>query len=228
MSINNRILIIDDEISICRFLRESLKNSFEIQVAESGAEGLRLAIEYRPHLVILDLHLGDMNGQDVIKKIRDWSHVPIIILSAKNNDEEKVTALDAGANDYLTKPFSMLELSARIRASLRVSRVDLKENIFILDPLWIDFDGHTVKVEGKEIHLTSTEFDLLRILALNKGRVVTHQSMLQQVWGPHSVQHRQYLRVYMGQMRKKLNMYSKFDLIKTEPNVGYKLISPEE
>lgn len=222
-----KILLIEDEISIRRFLKISLDSaSFQTIEASSGKEGLTLAASHRPDLIILDIGLPDISGFELIQKIREWYSKPIIVLTAHDQEEEKVRALDLGADDYLTKPFSVPELLARLRASLRRSSTDSQdEPVFHFGDFEFDRASHIARVSGQEIHLTSTEFDLLAVLVKHAGKVVTHRMLLKEVWGPNSVEHVQYLRVYMGQIRKKLKISeSTPELISTEPGVGYRLL----
>lgn len=224
MTPQNRILIIDDEIPICRFLKESLKNSYEVQAVHNLHEGQQLTIEYRPHLIILDLNLQNEDGLVYLKNLREWSAIPVIVLSARTNELNIISALDLGANDYLTKPFSVLELAARIRATLRSTNSDFSTSQINFGNLRVFTETHQVFINEQEVHLTKTEYDLLMALAKNQGKVVTHQKLLLAVWGPHSTEQTQYLRVYMGQLRKKLKAADpQFDLIQTEPGVGYRL-----
>ncbi len=222
----NKILVIDDEASIRKFLRVSLEaNQYEVLEAGTAREGVSAANTLRPELIILDLGLPDMRGLDVIKIIREWSKLPIIVLTVQDAEEEKISALDSGADDYLTKPFSVPELLARIRVALRHSRPEEQTPLFQSGPFEIDRAGRIVRVDGHVIKLTATEYEILRVLVQHAGRVVTHRMLLKEVWGPNSVEHTQYLRVYLGQIRKKLHVSDKVpELIATEPGVGYRFI----
>lgn len=224
MKQQKKILVIDDELAIRRFLRVSLeRESYAVLEAETGQTGIQQVIATRPDLVVLDLGLPDMSGQEVLQKVREWSKVPIIMLTVKDDDESKVKALDAGADDYLTKPFSAPELMARIRVAERHNTSAESAATFKSGKLEVDLLGHVVKVAGKEVHLTSTEFDILKLLIKYAGKVVTHRQILKEVWGPNSVEHTQYLRVYMGQLRKKIEEEGR-QIIVTEPGVGYRLV----
>lgn len=222
-----KVLIIEDESTIRRFLKVSLEShSFETLEAVSGKEGLSMAGSHRPDVILLDVGLPDIDGFDIIKQLRTWSSTPIIVLTVHDREEEKVQALDLGADDYLTKPFGVPELLARIRVVLRrVSQEDEKSPIFRSGSFEMDRSAHLVKVSGQEVHLTSTEYDLLAVLVKHAGKVVTHRMLLKDVWGPNSVEHVQYLRVYMGQIRKKLKaLNTEIELISTEPGVGYRFL----
>lgn len=221
-----KILVIDDEISISRFLRHSLEaHGFHVVDAETGATGIQKMIEQRPDLVILDFGLPDITGIEVLKKIREWSKIPIIFLTVRDSDDDKVAALDGGADDYLTKPFSIPELLARVRVALRHAQPSQDLPVFKAGPLEVDRAAHIVKVNTVEIKLTSTEYSLLQVLIAHVGKVVPHRLILNEVWGPNSVEHNHYLRVYFGQIRKKFE--SAFNgaglLIQTESGVGYRL-----
>lgn len=220
------ILVVDDEASIRKFLRISLEaQQFEVHEATSGQMGIQEVAARKPDLVILDLGLTDMSGQDVIVKVREWSQVPIVVLTVQDSEEDKVQALDAGADDYLTKPFSVPELMARIRVALRHAQPVQQESVFKSGDFEMDFVGHLVKVAGNEVKLTATEFSLLQVLVKHAGKVVTHRMLLKEVWGPNSVEHTQYLRVYMGQIRKKLEVHENSpELIATEAGVGYRFL----
>lgn len=224
--VKKRVLLIEDEESVSRFLTSSLvTHGFQVRVEANGKSGIQAAIEFRPEVVILDLGLPDIDGHDVLLKLREWLKAPVIVLTARGNDEDKVKALDQGADDYLMKPFSVAELFARIRVVLRRFESVDHSNIYKNGPLECDLDGHIVKVDGKQVHLTSTEFDILRILIKNAGKVVTHRALLKDIWGPNSVEHTQYLRVYVGQLRKKLkSQQQERDLIVTDLGVGYRLV----
>jgi len=229
MSLIQRILVIDDESAIRKFLRVSLSNhDFQIEEAASGQEGISKAIAFRPELVILDLSLPDQDGLEVLNSLREWSKVPVIVLTVRDSEQDKVQLLDAGADDYLTKPFSVPELLARIRVIDRHQEpADSEDLIFRSANLEIDFPARTVKVRGNAVHLTATEFEILRLLWKNAGKVVTHRQILKEIWGPNSVEHTQYLRVYVGHLRKKLEEDPQAPaLIVTEPGVGYRLLSP--
>jgi two-component system, OmpR family, KDP operon response regulator KdpE len=222
-----KILVIEDEVSIRKFLKLSLEsNLFDLVEATNGAEGLAMAGSHRPDVILVDIGLPDMNGFDVIKKIREWSSIPIIVLTVHDREEEKVQALDLGADDYVTKPFGVPELLARIRVVLRRSSGDQERSpVFRSGSFEMDRAAHLVKVFGKEVHLTSTEYDLLAVLVKHAGKVVTHRTLLKEVWGPNSVDHVQYLRVYMGQIRKKLKIGDEApEVISTEPGVGYRFL----
>ncbi len=217
----SRILVIEDEESVSRFLVGTLEaNGYQVRAEHTGQKGIQAAIEFRPDLVILDLGLPDIDGQVVLLKLREWLKAPIVILTARESDEDKVRALDQGADDYLTKPFSVAELLARIRVGLRHFESAGKSAIYRNGSLECDLEGHTVKLDGQLVRLTSTEYDILRLLIKNSGKVVTHRALLKEIWGPNAVEHTQYLRVYVGQLRKKLSG----NLIVTEPGIGYRLM----
>ncbi len=220
-----KIVVIDDEASIRKFLKVSLEmEGYQIKEAINGKDGLREVIAHHPDVVILDLGLPDMDGLQVLKAIREWSQVSIIVLTVREDEESKVKILDAGADDYLTKPFSVPELLARLRVAER--HADADEDVtplFRSGPLEVDLTGRVVKVNGQEVHLTSTEYGILHLLIKNAGKVVTHRQILKEIWGPNSVEHTQYLRVYVGHLRKKLEIDESVKLILTEPGVGYRL-----
>lgn len=223
---NQKILVIDDETSISKLLKHSLgANGFDVIEAATGNEGIQRMIEKRPDLIILDYGLPDMTGLQVLQKIREWSKIPVIFLTVRDTDEDKVAALDGGADDYLTKPFSVLELLARVRVGLRHSQPGDDLPVFKAGPLEIDRAAHLVRVSGKEVKLTSTEYLLLAVLSKHAGKVVPHRTILNDVWGPNSVEHNHYLRVYFGQIRKKFEAASTgtSDLITTESGIGYRL-----
>ncbi|MGZ3742514.1 MAG: response regulator [Pseudobdellovibrionaceae bacterium] len=225
-----RILVVDDESSIRKFLKISLEsNQFEVEEASSGQEAIQQMIARKPDLMILDLGLPDLDGQKVIIKIREWSQIPIIVLTVQDSEDEKVQALDSGADDYLTKPFSVPELMARIRVVLRRGPTATDEMVFKSGEFEMDFNAHMVRISGSEVKLTATEYSLLQVLVKNAGKVVTHRMLLKEIWGPNAVEHTQYLRVYMGQIRKKFHekMGVKEDapeFITTEAGVGYRFV----
>jgi two-component system KDP operon response regulator KdpE len=224
-----KILIIEDEISVCRFLRHSFyAHNFDVVEAHTGKEGLQKAIETRPDLIVLDYGIPEMSGLEVLKRLREWSKTPVIFLTARDSESDKVEVLDAGADDYLTKPFSVPELLARIRVALRhVPAAD--EPIFTTGTvemtLEIDRTAYVVKAGGNEVKLTATEYALLNLLSQHLGKVVSHRTILKVVWGPNAVDHTHYLRVYFGQIRKKLDAACSGvgDLIENESGVGYRL-----
>lgn len=222
----SRILVIDDETAIRRLLRISLEaEGYFLLESSEGKEGLVTASTQRPDLIILDLGLPDIDGLTILKKLREWSTVPVIILTVKDSDIDKVALLDAGADDYLTKPFSVPELLARIRAALRHNQVFEMQAVFCSGHLEVDLSARTVLISGKPVKLTVTEYDILRILVRYAGKVVTQGHLLKEIWGPHATEQTQYLRVYIGQLRKKLEKDpSRPELILTEPGVGYRLI----
>ncbi|TGE35134.1 response regulator [Desulfosporosinus fructosivorans] len=221
-----RILIIDDETQIRRFLRVTLtSHGYSVKDVGTGKAGLNLITKFCPDLVILDLGLPDIDGLDVLCQLREWSKVPIIILSVKDQESVKMTALDSGADDYVTKPFAMGELLARIRAAMRrIVGVD-EQPVMNFEDLTLDLLHRRVTRDDNEIKLTLTEYELLKILAINAGKVMTHNYLLRTIWGPSSEKEVQYLRVYIGQIRRKLERDpSRPRHIITEPGVGYRLL----
>ncbi|WP_027351302.1 response regulator [Halotalea alkalilenta] len=224
------ILVIDDEFPIRRFLRISLSSQeFEVTEASTGAEGVALAGSRAPDLILLDLGLPDLDGFEVLSALRQWSSVPVVVISARATEEEKVRLLDAGANDYVTKPFGIRELLARIRANLRErrSRGDARAP-FIHGKLKIDFAAHQVSLGGELLHLTPKEYAVLERLATEPGRIVTQTQLLREIWGPTHVNDSHYLRIVVGKLRAKLGDDSTVPkLIATEPGVGYRFTSEE-
>lgn len=222
-----KILVIDDEASIRKLLRVTLEaHAYHVDEASLGREGLTMAATLRPDLILLDLGLPDINGLKVLEEIRSWSKVPVIVLTVQDAEHDKVTALDGGADDYITKPFSVPELLVRMRVALRHAITAFSEKAEITSgPLKVDLPGHTVTVEGEMVKLTATEFNILKVLIKHKGKVVTHRMLLNEVWGPQSVEHTHYLRVYVGALRKKLKLReSTPEVISTEAGVGYRLL----
>ena len=225
-----RVLVIDDEQAIRRFLKISLEaESHTFLEAENGESGLVVAATQRPDLIILDLGLPDLDGVTVLHRLREWSSVPVIILTVRDSETEKVALLDAGADDYLTKPFGVPELLARVRVALRHKQSGESEPSIRIGDLEIDFADRTVMLRGETVRLTATEYELLRILAQHAGKVVTQRQLLKDVWGPQSVDQSQYLRVYIAQLRKKLERDpGRPEFIITEPGVGYRRRSSDE
>jgi two-component system KDP operon response regulator KdpE len=223
------ILVIDDEPQILRALRTILtEKKFKVTTAMKGEEGLTLAAANVPDLVILDLGLPDMEGIEVCARLREWTQCPIIILSVRDAEDDKVTALDLGADDYLTKPFGIEELLARVRVALRHSTRSQGTEIKVVKvgPLTIDLAWHVVTRDNEEVKLTATEFKLLAYLVANRGRVLTHRSILTHVWEPADADHTEYLRVYVRQLRKKLEEDpQRPEYILTEPGVGYRFMT---
>lgn len=219
-----RILVVDDELAIQRFLRSVLDvEGFALHVVDSGSAALAAAAMFKPDLVLLDLGLPDMDGVTVINRLREWSAVPVIVLSVREQEDEKVLALDAGADDYLTKPFSMAELLARIRVALR-RVVQSAEPVFRSGDLEMDVACRKVLLKGVEVSLTPTEYDLLRFMVSHAGKVITHNQILKQLWGVAYVDQPQVLRVNISNLRHKLeNDASRPRYIITEPGVGYQL-----
>ena len=226
-----RVLIVDDEPQIRRLLRVSLAaQGYTVSETALGREALARVAADHPDLLLLDLGLPDMDGQEVIARLREWSDVPIIVLSVREREKDKVAALDAGADDYINKPFGMDELLARIRAALRHRlQADVKEPVFRSGDVMVDLGRRVVTVAGREVRLTPKEYDLLRVLASHAGKVLTHQQLLRAVWGPGYTTEAQYLRVYVAQLREKLEADpSQPRLIVTEPGVGYRLREGDE
>jgi two-component system KDP operon response regulator KdpE len=221
-----RVLVVDDEPQILRFLRASLAASgFEVIEAETGAAALKRAAADAPEIVVLDLGLPDMDGKDVIKSLREWSEIPIIVLSARSREAEKIEALDLGADDYVNKPFGIGELLARLRAALRHRlRQQGATPVVKAGDLKIDIARRRVTRGESDIHLTPKEFDLLKLLAQNAGKVVTHRQLLQAVWGPAHLEDTAYLRVFIGQVRRKIDAEDgAASLIENAAGVGYRL-----
>jgi two-component system KDP operon response regulator KdpE len=232
MSTQPHILVIDDEAQILRALRTILTaKQFRVTTASRGEEGLTLAVAQVPDLIILDISLPDMDGVEVCARLREWTQIPIIILSVREGERDKVDALDKGADDYLTKPFGIEELLARIRVALRHSaqvQGSSKRTVITAGPLVIDLAQHLVTRDGEEVKLTATEFKLLAYLAANSGRVLTHKMILSHVWDPADADHVEYLRVYMRQLRKKLeDDPNQPKYILNEPGIGYRFMTDD-
>lgn len=229
MSTRQRILVIDDEPQIHRFLKPALEASgYETLPVTTGAEGLRLAASRAPDLVLLDLGLPDLDGQDVLTRLRAFSDVPVIVLSARDRETEKITALDGGADDYVEKPFGVGELLARIRTALR-HRLQQQGAAprFAAGSLTMDFVRREVRIDDKPLGLTPREYALLELLARNAGRVLTHRQLLTAIWGNAHAEDTPYLRVYVGHLRQKLGPAGSL-LLRTEAGVGYRLLEAPE
>lgn len=225
-----RILIVDDEPQIRKLLRVTLAaHGYAVHEAETGEQGVLQASMAHPELIVLDLGLPDLTGMQVLERIREWSAVPVIVLTAKDREEDKIAALDAGADDYVTKPFGMGELVARIRVALRHTAKSSEEPIIRSAGLALDLAQRIVELHGERVKLTPTEYDLLKALASNAGKVVTQRQLLKQVWGSgHDEKDSHYLRIYIGHLRKKLEEDpSQPRLIVTEPGVGYRFLTQE-
>ena len=229
MSSQSHILVIDDEPQILRAIRTILtEKQFKVSVANRGEDGLALAAASEPDLIILDLGLPDMDGTEVCARLREWTQTPIIILSVRDGERDKVAALDMGADDYLTKPFGIEELLARVRVALRhaANRKGEQNKVIKAGPLTVDLVRHIVKRGEEEVKLTGIEYRLLAYLAAHHDRVLTHQNILTDVWGPEDADHTEYLRVYMRQLRKKLEEDpERPQYILTEPGIGYRFIA---
>jgi two-component system KDP operon response regulator KdpE len=224
-----RILVIDDEHQIRRMLNVALSaHGYSLAEASSGKEGLNRASIFHPDLVVLDLGLPDLGGMEVISRLREWTQVPIIVLSVRERESDKINALDAGADDYLTKPFSMGELLARIRVAIKHFAKSEDEPVLTFHDLTIDLARRIVLLLGQEVKLTPTEYEILKYLALHSGRVITHGQLLRTVWGPNYQGETHYLRVYIGQLRRKIEKNpTQPRYIITEAGVGYRFISGE-
>jgi two-component system KDP operon response regulator KdpE len=223
------LLLVEDELPIRRFLKTSLAaEGYRLAEAETGEQALRLATQQPPDLVLLDLGLPDMDGQDVLRRLREWLHAPVIVLSARDQEREKIAALDAGADDYVTKPFSTGELLARIRVALRHAALggSAESPMYSCGDLRVDLAGHRVFVRDVEVHLTAMEFSLLATMTRHAGKVLTHRFLLKEVWGPHQVHETHYLRVFMANLRRKIEADSAQPrYLLTEQGVGYRLAS---
>ena len=220
------VLVIEDETPIHHFIQTTLSGAgYRVVDAESGKEGLTQAMAWNPDVVLLDLGLPDLDGLEVIRRLREWTSKPIIVLTARSQEEDKVTALDLGADDYLTKPFGIEELLARMRVALRrTARTDAGEPVFQLGDLKVDLEKRQVFVAGKEVHLSVTEYKLLGVLVRHAGKVLTHRQLLKEVWGPLHADDAPYLRVFMRQLRGKLEQNpARPRYLLTEIGVGYRL-----
>jgi two-component system KDP operon response regulator KdpE len=230
MSSENTILIIDDELQMRRLLEITLEsNGYNIIEAVNGKEGINLAASHQPSLIILDLGLPDGSGHLVLKQLREWFTNPIIILSVQSSEEDIVTALDNGANDFLIKPFRTGELLARIRSALRsIDNSEENDSVFAAGELQIDFVARTVKKKDELIKLTVTEYKLISLFVQQAGKVLTHQYLLREIWGPGYINQSQYLRVFVAQLRKKIeDDPNRPVLIITEPGVGYRFTAQD-
>lgn len=224
------ILIVDDEPPLRRFLRATLGDrGYRVLEASTAAEGIRAVADHSPDVVILDLGLPDMEGLEVIRRLRQWSHAPIVVVSARGQERDKVAALDAGADDYLTKPFGTSELHARLRVALRHAArpgqpPGAGPTSMTVADLRVDLEARRVFVHGKEVRLTKLEYNLLAVLARHVGKVLTHQFLLREVWGPHAAGESHYLRVYIANLRRKLERDpAQPRYLITEQGVGYRL-----
>jgi two-component system, OmpR family, KDP operon response regulator KdpE len=217
-------LIIDDEVQIRRLLRLVLEGeNYKVHEAETGQHGLMEIAARKPDVVLLDLGLPDLDGLQVLRRLREWSEVPVIVLTVRDDVQEKVAALDTGADDYITKPFSSPELLARLRAAQRKTRPSEEVSVFKHGDLVVDLTAHVVTRAGREIKLSATEYALLRLFVKHPGRVLTHRHILREIWGPKSEEHRQYLRVYVTHLRQKIETDpAKPSLIQTQPGIGYR------
>jgi two-component system, OmpR family, KDP operon response regulator KdpE len=224
MTDEDSILIIDDEVQIRRLLEISLSsNGYKTMFAADGKEGLTAAATHSPSLIILDLGLPDIDGLELLKRLREWFTRPIIILSVRSSEDDIIAALDNGANDYLTKPFRSGELLARVRSALRISSEKTEDPVMEFGTLNIDLANHIVRHRNEIVKLTATEFSLLSLLARNHGRVLTHQFLLKEIWGYSFLEQTQYLRVFIAQLRKKIEENpSKPELLITESGIGYR------
>jgi two-component system KDP operon response regulator KdpE len=222
-----RILVVDDERSIRRFLNASLSGQFTVLEAATGEEALAMTVSGRPDVIILDMGLPDMDGLDVTRRLREWTQIPIIIVSVRDREEDKIAALDAGADDYLTKPFGVGELTARVRAALRRSAQPESDSVFQKDDLLVDLARRNVLIQGKAVSLTPTEYDILRVLVQHAGKVLTHEQLIHSIWGSKSVndeENSHLLRVNISNLRRKLEIDpARPRYIVTEPGVGYRL-----
>ena len=217
-------LIIDDEVQIRRLLRVALESeNYQVDEAQTGQQGLVEIANRKPAIILLDLGLPDMEGLEVLKRLREWSEAPVLVLSVRDDEAGKVAALDAGAEDYVTKPFSTPELLARLRAAQRKTRPEEEVSVFKSGDLIVDLTARVVTRAGHEVKLSATEYALLRLFVRHPGRVLTHRHILREIWGPKSEEHRQYLRVYVTHLRQKIERDPTAPvLIRTESGIGYR------
>jgi two-component system, OmpR family, KDP operon response regulator KdpE len=224
MSDKLRVLIVDDERPIRRFLNASLSGEYTVLEAATGVEALAVTVSGRPDAIILDLGLPDMDGVDITRRLREWIQIPIIVVSVRDREEDKIAALDAGADDYLTKPFGVGELMARLRVALRRTAIPENEPVYHADRLTVDLTRHEVTVDGQSASLTPTEYDILRILIQHAGKVLTHQQLIHLVWGNARDADAHLLRVNISNLRRKIEADpSRPHCVVTEPGVGYRL-----
>lgn len=221
-----KILVIDDEKEIRKLLQIVLSaNNYKVEEAENGKDGIIAAAFLRPDLILLDLSLPDMDGGEVLKRIREFSKMPVIILSVREQENYKIAALDSGADDYVTKPFSPGELLARIRAAIRHSKKEINEPVIIFEGLSVDLVNRLVIVGKEDVKLSPIEYGILKILALNKDKIVTQKYLLEKVWGTSYLNESHYLRIYIGQIRKKIEKNpARPEHLLTEPGIGYRLV----
>jgi two-component system KDP operon response regulator KdpE len=226
MSEGPQVLIVDDELQIRRFLKISLEaNGYHVHETNNGQDAIVKTAQLRPDLVILDMGLPDMDGMEVLKHLREWTKTPVIILSVRDSHRDKVAALDAGADDYLTKPFSVEELMARLRVAQRHNQPEPEESIFTAGDVQVDLVRRIVTKKDVPVKLTPTEYALLRLLIQHAGKVLTHRQILKEVWGLEYINETHYLRVYFAQLRQKLeDDATRPKIILTEPGVGYRLV----
>jgi len=219
-------LVIDDEPQIRRLLRVTLEaNGYRVFDAATGNDGLVQAAQRRPDVIVLDLGLPDLDGVTVLKRLREWNHVPVIVLSVRDREDDKINALDAGADDYVTKPFASGELLARLRAALRHDHGQSVDTIFHTGNVEVDLAARVVRKRGQEVKLTPTEYGLLRLFVTHAGKVLTHRQLLSEVWGPKAVTQSHYLRVHIAHLREKIeDEVTQPRIIITEPAIGYRLI----
>ena len=217
-------LVIDDEVQIRRLLRVALESeNYQVDEAQTGQQGLVEIANRKPAIILLDLGLPDMEGLEVLKRLREWSEAPVLVLSVRDDEQGKVAALDAGAEDYVTKPFSTPELLARLRAAQRKTRPEEEVSVFKSGDLIVDLTARVVTRAGHEVKLSATEYALLRLFVRHPGRVLTHRHILREIWGPKSEEHRQYLRVYVTHLRQKIERDPTAPvLIRTESGIGYR------
>ncbi len=218
------ILVIDDELQMRRLLRMTIENEgYKYAEAENGELGLMEAVQKKPDAIVLDLGLPDLDGIEVLKRLREWNQTPVLILSVRDNEKQKVAALDAGADDYVTKPFGQEELLARLRVLLRRSPENPDLPVFENGELTVDFTDHRILLKGKEVKLTAIEYALLKLFIHHAGKVLTHRQILREIWGPQAEERTQYLRVYITHLRQKIESNpDKPQRIKTESGIGYR------